>query len=129
MTEARTWLGVPWQHRGRSRQGLDCVGLLAVISRRLDIQHIDDIDYGHYPDFRKLIAILLLSMDEVNRDTMKAGDVLLLRDRNDPQHTAIYTSQQTIIHAGAGFRKVVEHGFTPEWQAKLVKVFRLKGLT
>ena len=30
---ARAYIGVPWQHHGRSRHGLDCVGLLFLASR------------------------------------------------------------------------------------------------
>ena len=27
VAEARTWIGVKWRHQGRTREGVDCIGL------------------------------------------------------------------------------------------------------
>ena len=33
--EARTWVGVPFRHQGRSRSGVDCGGIIVVVLREL----------------------------------------------------------------------------------------------
>lgn len=34
---ARTWVGVPWKHQGRTREGVDCGGLILVVGWELGL--------------------------------------------------------------------------------------------
>lgn len=34
---ARSYIGVPWKHQGRSRAGLDCIGLIILAGRDIGI--------------------------------------------------------------------------------------------
>jgi cell wall-associated NlpC family hydrolase len=129
VTEARTWVGVPWRLRGRDREGLDCVGLLAVVADKLGIPYADDLRYGAFFNTDHMLEVLLEAMGEVPRETMQTGDVLVLDVRGERQHTAFYDADhQTIIHATSLYRKVVEHTFNDEWQGKVRKVLRVKSL-
>jgi cell wall-associated NlpC family hydrolase len=38
---ARSWLGVPWRHQGRTRQGVDCAGLVVLVGRGLGLDDYD----------------------------------------------------------------------------------------
>ena len=46
VAEARTWLGVPWRHQGRSRAGVDCAGLVVLVARALELADHDSTAYG-----------------------------------------------------------------------------------
>jgi cell wall-associated NlpC family hydrolase len=43
---ARTYLGVPWRHQGRTRAGLDCAGLIVMVARDLALSDYDSTAYG-----------------------------------------------------------------------------------
>jgi hypothetical protein len=43
---ARSWLGVPWGHQGRTRQGVDCAGLVVLVGRGLGLADYDTTAYG-----------------------------------------------------------------------------------
>ena len=42
---ARSWLGVPWRHQGRARQGIDCAGLVVLVGRGLGLTDYDTAAY------------------------------------------------------------------------------------
>lgn len=52
------------------------------------------------------------------------GDVLLMRFNGDPQHLAIYTGEDTVVHAYAAVRKVCEHRLDAEWRGRVVRIYR-----
>ena len=43
---ARSWLGVPWRHQGRTRQGVHCAGLVVLVGRELGLADYDTHAYG-----------------------------------------------------------------------------------
>jgi uncharacterized protein YfaT (DUF1175 family) len=56
------------------------------------------------------------------------GDVLAFRMQAEPQHLAILSEKQTIIHAYVQAKSVVENSFSSDWQSKLVAVFSYPGV-
>ena len=130
--EARSWVGVPWQHQGRTRLGIDCAGLIIVVAKALEIADYDTTAYQrrtHGTDFLQHF-----------RDNMTAkqivravpGDVLLFRDQAYPCHSSIVGDRNgamTIIHAHAMRREVVEELIDQgPWLVKRVACFEFKGL-
>jgi len=53
---------------------------------------------------------------------------LLMRFMGDPQHLAIYAGE-TIIHAFAAGRKVCEHRLDDVWRARIVRIYRFRGIS
>jgi len=108
--EARSWLGVKWRDKGRSRRGIDCAGLPVLVGIKLGLTTYDNTSYPSRPDgsfvevFRKhLIAIPVTSA----RD----GDVLLFQSRGSLCHCGIRVSVDGVpgvVHAYMLRRKVVE---------------------
>jgi cell wall-associated NlpC family hydrolase len=64
----------------------------------------------------------------VSASDMHAGDLLLMRFSGEPQHLAIYTGD-TIIHAYERVGKVVEHGMDAAWRRRIVRVYRVLGVS
>jgi cell wall-associated NlpC family hydrolase len=131
---ARAYLNVRWQHQGRTLDGLDCIGLVRVAARdagAVPAQKLAELDavlggYGRQPDGR-LLALCRQYMTEIVLTAAQPGDVLAMRYQDEPQHLAIVSaagSVQTIIHAHAVSRKVVEHRLDDLNRSRVVAAFR-----
>lgn len=126
VTVARTYLGVRWHHQGRSRAGIDCLGLVVVVAHELGLSKADATDYGRLPDGGRLRRALLEHLLPV-RGMHAEGDVLMFRFQQAPMHVGIATDVG-LIHAYANMRKVVEHRIDAVWDKRLVAAFRFPGL-
>ena len=121
---ARACLGTPFHHQGRAPGvGLDCIGLVIVALRAVGITVRDRADYGRRPDGKSLVAALqehgAKQVAEIN-----AGDILLFRYDGQPQHVALATGADTMIHSFAPAGKVVETNIGSYWKRRLTGVYR-----
>jgi cell wall-associated NlpC family hydrolase len=129
---ARAYLGVPFRHQGRSRTGLDCLGLGVVAFRDAGLAVEDAQAYRRQPDLRRLVAELDRQMIRLPRDgDPRPGVVALFRDQAW-LHTGILTAAARFIHArgpegiGPG---VVEHGLDAQsWRPRLFGLWRHPGM-
>lgn len=131
--EAKSYLGVPWRHQGRSRSGVDCVGFLVQTWKKLGIQINDAKGYSRNPDGVNLKKLLdeQPSIEEVLDRKPRIGDILLFRIRKHPQHVALVIPSNTadlgMIHAfNGGTKQVVQHDLADYWKKRIVSVYRLK---
>lgn len=127
---ARLAIGTPFRHQGRSvGRALDCAGLVIHVVRTLEIDHQDRTDYPRRPHNNELQAQLDLqdNLDKVSGPP-QAGDILLMRFGREPQHLAIFTGAN-IIHSWQQAGKVCEHILDPVWKARIVAIYRFKGLS
>jgi NlpC/P60 family putative phage cell wall peptidase len=138
VAEARRWIGTPWRHQARLRGiGVDCGGLVIGVGQALGLPVQDHPPgYARLPDGVSLRACVEGQCTRIPE--LEQGAILLLRWEADPQHLAIVSMLPEgfigMIHAWAGIRRVVEHGLTPEWQARIVHdeagpaIYRLPGV-
>lgn len=125
VSEARKNLGVRWHHQGRSRAGIDCIGLVIKVAHALGLSTFDIIDYSRQPDPTMLRALMAEHMTPV--DAPQLGDVLLMRFETEPQHVAIVTDIG-MIHAYAQARRVVEHRLDSQWRSRVLGYYQYKGI-
>lgn len=124
LAELLTWQGVPWHHQGRTRAGVDCVGLALAALAEQGIR--PDVPADYHPS---AVAALLLANVEASPllerrpdgDT-QPGDVLVFRIYRQAQHLAVALGDGRMIHA------VRPHGvaavtMSAMWQARLVACF------
>ena len=131
---ARGWIGTPWRHQASLKGvGCDCIGLFAGVAAELGCSEasafLGDPNlrcYGRQPERRQLLAGCARFLDE----TPEAfpGDLLMMRFQTDPQHFAILSTPDRIIHASATAGKVVEHQLDDLWRRRVVRFYRLRGL-
>ena len=128
ISEARSWLGTPWRHQASVKGvGCDCAGLVRGVGNALGAmdcregtpQAAEFEGYGRAPEPRRMVKALDRFMDRRPRGTSQPGDVLLMRFDRDPQHLAILTDEETIVHALLR-DGVVEHRLSPDWRARVV---------
>jgi cell wall-associated NlpC family hydrolase len=115
--EAKSWIGTRYKHQGRSKHGVDCIGLVVVVCRSLRIvtdKLYDPLGYARLPSNGLL-------EDGVGRactqlDGPRPGCVVLIRwkPHEAASHCAIFTGEN-IIHAYQKVGGVVEHGFRAGW--------------
>ncbi|MCC3862539.1 C40 family peptidase [Emcibacteraceae bacterium Y4] len=128
---ARSWLGRPWRHQGRSSTGVDCAGLVVLVARSLGLADHDVSGYRRTPHAGRFVAAFREAMEEIRIADLKTGDVILFADGISPCHVAFYVAgedQPWIIHAHALRRKVVEEIYTADWQKIAIHAFRCYGV-
>jgi cell wall-associated NlpC family hydrolase len=125
--EARKLVGVRYRHQGHSDIGVDCLGFLYVAATRAGVPldrmlaqiRRPDGDLGHRWNYsRRGTPHLLESVQQLCRpsNALIPGCLLFFQfpHARDPQHFAIY-SGNSMIHAHAMRRCVVEHGYRSQW--------------
>ena len=139
----RKWLGVRWQHQGRSRFGLDCGGIPIMIFRDLNYPHTDLEGYSRQPDGHTIDEHMSKLLDTKAVKDMKPGDLVLLgEDINFPCHLALVTElpandaarpgamDLALLHSHAAMsaRKVVEHPMDDFWRSRIRKCWAFRGI-
>lgn len=130
ITAARSELGTPFRHQGRTPgKRLDCAGLVVRVACLLEVPVIDQRGYARLPSGGGLETALDGQPNITRmRGESQAGDILVLRFDKDPQHLAIFTGEN-IIHCTSQTGRVVEERFDALWRSRLVRVYRFNGVT
>jgi len=118
---ARSYIGVPFRHMGRSRNGIDCAGLVVCVCRDLEISVVDIPRYGRQPLGGMLEQVVRQTFIETS--SVEPGTLLVMRFASEPQHMAIYTGD-TIIHSYERVGKCVEHRLDSVWHRRIVSTYR-----
>jgi cell wall-associated NlpC family hydrolase len=129
VAEARSWLGVPWRHQGRSRAGIDCVGLVVMVARALELSEHDSTGYGRHAEGQALVAEFRDHMDGIALGAARPGDVLIFAERAYPCHCGILSERLDhphLVHAHALRRQVIEEPYLGEWPERVKFAFRFR---
>lgn len=137
VSKAREYVGVPYFHAGRDKNGVDCAGLILAVLHDLDLTQWDDVDYTVQVDTERLrncikrfctyVASGPFSPEEHGGYLPPAGSLLLLGSVNAEHHLAIATGEGTMIHACNKMGKVVEHGYDRKWRRITSEVYIWRG--
>ena len=132
IAEARTYLRMPFRHAGRSRRGVDCVGLVAVALAAVGREVADRRDYGRDPVRDGLRDVLVEHFGDPVEGEAQPGDVVLMRWHTAEaplfNHVGILTEYPlgglALLHALGANREVVEHRLADPWPRRIVEVYR-----
>lgn len=119
---ARAYIGTPWQHHGRSRHGLDCVGLLFLASRDIGKPFEDFLGYGPMPSPQELVHHGLRQVRRLSRRDLRPGCIVTL-GRGHMTHVGIVgdaIAPFSLIH-------VPTHGTCCETSLPTVKIRGVYG--
>lgn len=128
---ARSWLGVPFVHQGRSRLGVDCAGLIIEVMREADCLPAGFTSpraYGRAPvQEMKTTADAFLVR---HRGAALPGAIILIRWPQHPHasHVALCTGE-TIVHAYQRAGAVVENAYRGRWVRDTAAVYCIPGVT
>jgi cell wall-associated NlpC family hydrolase len=129
---ARSWIGVKYQHQGRTRKGVDCIGLILGVSSELGVQLIAPDNYAPSPASNLVLKYADAQGVTIENKKLELGRIAVLWgiDSNEAQHFAVvgeYNGRQTMIHAFSRQGKVIEHSWDTFWLKRLMKVYELPG--
>jgi lipoprotein Spr len=99
VSEARTWLGVPYRYGGHTREGADCSGFLMEVFKNalnVDLPRTTKDQRDHCLD--------------VDRDNISVGDIIFFSSNSSSgkiAHVGMYVGDGRMIHASSS-RGVVE---------------------
>ena len=130
LAAARQCLGTKFRHQGRLIAfGLDCAGVAIHVARQIGAGHLDVSGYGRTPAHGQLEQSLDSQpcLERVFLEDRKPGDLLLMRFASEPQHLAICAGE-TIIHAYEAAGLCCEHRLSSLWAARIVRVYRFRGV-
>jgi cell wall-associated NlpC family hydrolase len=121
---------VPYRHQGRTKTGLDCLGMVLHILEKHDVvpKNFERRNYSRLP-MNELLDRMTLHCERT--DTLVAGCALLIQfpSQRRPSHLALYTADQTIIHSYGVVKRVVEHGYRTPWPEITNSYWKLPGVT
>lgn len=126
--EARSWIGVPFRHHGRSRAGVDCVGLLVVVyEATIGLSQGDFTEYPRHPETPFVYRTIRQYARRIAPANIKAGDVMLIRFGGASTHFGIVTDRG-VVQASPS-TGVIEHSLSKDHAGeRVVACYRMEGL-
>jgi cell wall-associated NlpC family hydrolase len=128
ITEARSWVGVPFIHQGRSRSGVDCIGLIIVSLQRVGClqKGFEITNYARLPSSDQLMTRVQSYCTPLEQP--KPGAMLAIRWNKDVSHVGIFTGEN-LIHAYQSRKQVIEHSLRGRWLKMIDSAWALPGIS
>lgn len=112
---ARSYVGVPWEHLGRSRKGVDCVGLPVLAAADCGVKLKDVKVYKRTPHNGQLRKRIEEALGKpIPRASWVPGDIVMIRMDGHEHHVAILSRYEGgylgfgLIHASGEHKTVIE---------------------
>jgi cell wall-associated NlpC family hydrolase len=126
---AAPYIGLPYVDKGRTREGVDCWGLVRLVLA--DVFHVNLPDYsGAYRDgddwggIAHAVRAGLAEGPWVKTQQPRAGDLLILKIADRPWHCGVMLSSTRFLHAKPGDSVVHEPLDTPRWSNRIEGIYR-----
>lgn len=125
---AENYIDLPYADRGRTRDGVDCYGLYALVQREVFGVQVPDYVYASAESAR---AVARTVKSHLNADWDKVtdprpGDLVLLKIGGEPWHCGVYMAERLMLHASAGQLSGMEWLDDVRWEHRNLGVYRLK---
>ena len=133
LSAARSYVRVPYRHRGRNRLGLDCAGLVWRAFADIGIELDDQRANSPQPDGRLRDAVVERMGEPFwakgdALELLAPGDIVLMRWHQHPNHVAMVADYPLgglgLIHSYAGVGEVVEHRLADPWVSRVLEGWR-----
>lgn len=123
---------VRYRHQGRSREGVDCIGLPVCVRAELGLTPMDATGYAKRTQDTEMLDYCRANMVAVDRSSLQPGDVLVQMN-GLMRHIAIVGDYPggglSIIHAHLPNKKVVECRLDDQFMKTVRGCFRFPEVT
>lgn len=127
VAEARRWIGVRYAHQGRSREGVDCIGLPVCVRAALGLKPMDAFGYAKRSTGTEMLDYCRANMTAVDRSAIQPGDILV-QIGEVVRHMAIVGDYPggglSVIHSFLPNKKVIECRLDATFMAGVRGCFR-----
>lgn len=123
------YIGIPYRTGGRTKDGLDCWGLVRLVHREQFGNDLPSFD-GLYdaPDDERVVELIARNREGWARvDTPQPGDVVVFRVWGGNQHVGVVTEPGKFLHVRIGRDAVVERLDGSIWVKRVEGVYRYEG--
>lgn len=125
ITEAREWIGTPWQHHQCCKSyGVDCVGLFWGIAESCNVNIGSKINYYRNPISNSLQEELDKRFQPIPFADRAPGDCLLFRIGSVPRHVGMVSYDNHFIHASCQ-HGVIEVILDTRWRDRVVSCYQI----
>jgi len=114
-------------HQGRTKYGLDCLGLVIYAGKQLGYNLEPGVlNYSVNPRDNLFKGVLLREhmLEKISKEESEPGDLMLMNFIGYPMHIAII-SENGMIHAHAGATWVTEHALNYKWERRIHSYWRI----
>lgn len=122
-----SYIGIPYENRGRTRDGVDCWGLVQLWYReQLDVD-VPDYLWAYTAANDKESVSDAIEENKANWkkvDEPEYGDVLVFRIMGYPMHVGIKLNGDDFLHAFQGTQSCLERLSSISWSRRLFEVYR-----
>lgn len=131
---ARSWINTPFKHQGRTRRGVDCVGLVSCVARELGLSSYDSTHYSRRPseDPSVFLSHFRDNCEEILPwPKASLGDILVFSHQSLPCHVGILSEtrrEASVIHSVAAYRCVRETTLDEFWRPAVKFAFRFPNV-
>jgi hypothetical protein len=130
---ARSYTGVRWRHQGRTRAGLDCLGLVIRTTHDHGLTDFDVKGYSTLPNGSMTALLEEHCIKQPPGTEPVAGMVAEIMFEREPQHIALVVPYHlggvALLHAMSHFpRRVAEHRLDDQWRKRIVGLYCLPGV-
>lgn len=128
---ASAYVGIPYVPGGRTREGLDCWGLLRLVyAEELGValpSYRDAPDPAERAELAGLIQADREAGPWQRVEDIRPFDGLLFRVGAHAVHMAVAVNDTRMLHVSHGGRAVVQRIEDPMWRSRLVGIYRWQG--
>lgn len=122
-------VGVPYRHQGRNQAGLDCAGVMIVVSHMLGLTDRDTTSYSRRPNVKEFTAFMIeVGCKQLPMAQLAHGDILRINTAGWPVHLGVYEiddrGEEWYIHAFARHKKVTRDPLTADVKRSINSVWR-----
>ena len=130
---ANHYVGTKFKNRGRTKEGVDCWGLVRLIYAEqfaIELPSYDDEYNSSHNISETREAIEEHSKEWINIEPgqERAGDVIVMKLSGYPTHVGMVLTNGKMLHIIEGTDAVVENYHSRLWQHRIVGFYRHKEL-
>lgn len=128
---SRDYVGLPWQFAGRSRDGVDCWGLLWLVYR--DVVDIQIASYAQEttdaPEREQIASLMVGELGkspwvDIHPGQEREFDMAVFKRAGIDSHVGVVVEPGRMLHITNGTESRVERFDQGRWKSKLIAVHR-----